>query len=118
MEVSIYGIRDRQIWVEIDPDRLDRYSLTLQQVAGALAAKNMNVPAGELKIGQLEYLLRTVGEFDSIDQIQSVIVQQIPGGGKIRIRDNRTGSRYLRRSDRNPPFEQQTSNYTLSSKTG
>ena len=87
LEVSIYGIRDRQIWVEIDPDRLDRYSLTLGQVVGALAAKNMNVPAGELKIGRLEYLLRTVGEFDSIDQIQNVIVQQIPGGGKIRIKD-------------------------------
>ena len=87
LEVSIYGMRDRQIWVEIDPDRLDRYSLTLQQVVGALAAKNMNVPAGELKIGRLEYLLRTVGEFDSIDQIQNVIVRQIPGGGKIRIRD-------------------------------
>ena len=87
LEVSIYGIRDRQIWVEIDPDRLDRYSLTLGQVVGALAAKNMNVPAGELKIGRLEYLLRTVGEFDSIDQIQNVIVQQIPSGGKIRIKD-------------------------------
>ena len=87
LEVSVYGIRDREIWVEVDPDRLDRYSLTLQQIVGALAAKNMNVPAGELKIGRLEYLLRTVGEFDSIDQIQNVIVQQIPGGGKIRIRD-------------------------------
>ena len=87
LEVSIYGIRDRQIWVEIDPDRLDRYSLTLGQVVGVLAAKNMNVPAGELKIGRLEYLLRTVGEFDSIDQIQNVIVHQIPGGGKIRIKD-------------------------------
>ena len=85
LEVSVYGIRDRQIWVEVDPDRLERYSLTLQQVVGALAAKNMNVPAGELKIGRLEYLLRTVGEFDSIDQIQNVIVQQIPGGGKIRV---------------------------------
>ncbi len=87
LEVSIYGIRDRQIWVEVDPDRLDRYSLTLQQIVGALASKNMNVPAGELKIGRSELLLRTVGEFDSIDQIQDVIVRQIPGGGKIRIRD-------------------------------
>ena len=87
LEVSIYGIRDRQIWVEVDPDRLDRYSLTLGQVVGALAAKNMNVPAGELKIGRLEYLLRTVGEFDSIHQIQNVIVRQIPGGGKIRVKD-------------------------------
>ena len=85
LEVSVYGIRNRQIWVEVNPERLDRYSLTLQQIVGALAAKNMNVPAGELKIGRSEYLLRTVGEFDSIDQIQNVIVRQIPGGGKIRI---------------------------------
>ncbi len=71
LEVSVYGIRNRQIWVEVNPERLDRYSLTLQQIVGALAAKNMNVPAGELKIGRSEYLLRTVGEFDSIDQIQN-----------------------------------------------
>ena len=87
LEVSIYGIRDRQIWVEVDPDRLNRFSLTLQQVVGALGAKNMNVPAGELKIGRSEYLLRTIGEFESINQIQNVIVRQIPGGGKIRIGD-------------------------------
>ena len=84
-EVSIFGIRDRQIWVEVEPDSLDRYSLTLGQVVGALAAKNMDVPAGELKIGRSEYLLRTVGEFDAINEIQNVIVKQIPGGGKIRI---------------------------------
>ena len=84
-EVSIFGTRDRQIWVEVEPDSLDRYSLTLGQVVGALAAKNMDVPAGELKIGRSEYLLRTVGEFDAINEIQNVIVKQIPGGGKIRI---------------------------------
>ena len=87
LEVSIYGIRDRQIWVEVDPDRLDRYSVTLGQIVGALGSKNMNVPAGELKIGRYEYLLRTIGEFDSIDQIQNLILRQIPGGGKIRVRD-------------------------------
>ena len=85
LEISIFGIRERQIWVEVEPDRLDQYSLTLGQVVGALAAKNMDVPAGELKIGRSEYLLRTVGEFKVIDQIQNVIVKQIPGGGKIRI---------------------------------
>ena len=105
LEVSVYGIRDRQIWVEVDPDRLDQYALTLQQVVGALAAKNMNVPAGELKIGRLEYLLRTVGEFDSIDQIQNVIVQQIPRRRQDSHKRHCTGSRYLRRTDRNPPFE-------------
>lgn len=87
LEVQMTGEREREIWVEVDPDRLNRYSLTLQQVVNALATKNMNVPAGELKIGRLEYLLRTIGEFDSIDQIQNVIVKQIPGGGKIRVRD-------------------------------
>lgn len=85
LEVSIFGIRERQIWVEVEPDRLARFSLTLGHVVGALGAKNMDVPAGELKIGRSEYLLRTVGEFDAIDQIQNVIVKQIPGGGKIRV---------------------------------
>ena len=87
LAVSIFGIRERQIWVEVEHDRLDRYSLTLGQVVGALAAKNINVPAGELKVGRSEYLLRTVGEFEAIDQIQNVIVKQIPGGSKIRIGD-------------------------------
>ena len=87
LEVSMIGVRDREIWVEVDPDKLERYPLALSQVVGALAAKNMNVPAGKLKVGRSEYLLRTVGEFDSVDQIENVIVQQIPGGGKIRVGD-------------------------------
>ena len=87
LQVSVTGIRDREIWVEADPDRLDRYSLALSQIVQALAAKNMNVPAGKLKVGRSEYLLRTIGEFDSVDQVGNVIVRHLPGGGNIRVGD-------------------------------
>ena len=87
LQVTVTGIRDREVWVEADPDRLDRYSLALSQIAQALAAKNMNVPAGKLKIGRSEYLLRTIGEFETVEQIGDVIVRHLPGGGKIRVDD-------------------------------
>ena len=86
-EILVGGIRDREIWIEVEPDRLDRHTPALSQVVQSIAAKNMNVPAGKLKVGSSEYLLRTVGEFDSVDQVQEVIIRRIPGGGKIRVGD-------------------------------
>jgi multidrug efflux pump subunit AcrB len=86
-QVYMAGTRQREIWVEVDPSQLDRHSLALSQVVQALAAKNLNIPGGKLRVGRSEYLLRTVGEVDSVDQIHSVIVRQLPGGNKIRVGD-------------------------------
>ncbi|MBT5532376.1 efflux RND transporter permease subunit, partial [Candidatus Poribacteria bacterium] len=86
-QVTIAGKRDREIWVEVNPDRVEGVGLTVPQVARAIATRNLNVPGGAVAAGRTEYLLRTVGQFDEADQVGRVIVRSGAVGDAVRVSD-------------------------------
>jgi len=86
-KVEVGGIQDRQLWVEVSPDAINGYGLSLTQVASALGAANLNLPGGNLTTGGEEYILRTVGQYQSVSQLGEVIVGTSPDGGMVRVRD-------------------------------
>jgi len=86
-KADIAGLRDREIWIEIDPDRLYSYSVGLTQVISAIAMKNMNVPGGTMDVGRSEYLLRTIGEVDEVKQLENVIIRKTVDNGQVKVGD-------------------------------
>ncbi|MCL2223774.1 MAG: efflux RND transporter permease subunit [Defluviitaleaceae bacterium] len=84
--VTVSGGVEREISVEIDPGRLTNYGLTAQQIAGILAMENVNRPGGTMVQGGAELQLRTVGEFQSVDEIRNLPVLT-PTGAVIRLSD-------------------------------
>ena len=83
--IEIAGTRDREIWIENDIHKLDQYGLSIFEVANAITNRNKNVPAGDIRFGRAEFLIRTVGEFDAVDEIRDVIVKMDKNGRAIRI---------------------------------
>ena len=90
--VRIAGVREREIWVEVDPDRLKAYQLPITEVINALKSHNLNLPAGTLEIGTSEYLVRTMGEYQNPKQIEETIIRVRPTGTSLRVRDVATVS--------------------------
>ena len=86
-DVRLVGVRDRQIWVEVDPDRLRAHNLPIDQIITALRGQNLNLPAGTLEVGSSEFLVRTMGEFGSLNDISNTIVKVKPAGTPLRISD-------------------------------
>ncbi|MFH1009329.1 MAG: efflux RND transporter permease subunit, partial [Candidatus Latescibacterota bacterium] len=86
-KVTTSGVREREIWIEVDPDQLNGYGLQIQQVMEAFRVSNLNLPGGDIKMGRSEYLVRTVAEFDEVDQLKNVIVHTFRPGGQVRVRD-------------------------------
>jgi multidrug efflux pump len=84
-KVELEGIREREIWVEVDPERIYSYGFSLGKVVDALGATNLNMPAGTLDISRSEYVLRTMGEYERPDDLSKVIVQTDPSGHHVRI---------------------------------
>ncbi len=84
-KVEMTGIREREIWVKVDPDLLYSHGLTIEQVAQALKATNFNMPGGRLDMGSSEYLIRTMGEYDSPEAMANVIVRSAPDGTHTKI---------------------------------
>lgn len=84
--VSINGGLDREILVSIDNGKLRSNQLSFSQVTAALAGENVNLPAGTLKEGTINFLIRTLGRFESIQDIEEILIYNIRGN-KIYLGD-------------------------------
>ncbi|MFQ5897539.1 MAG: efflux RND transporter permease subunit [Candidatus Methylomirabilia bacterium] len=85
--VRMLGTRERQIWVEVDPPRLDQYGLTLDDIRAAIAAHNRNVPGGTLKTPRGEILVRTLGEAAGAEEVERIIVRSLATGTALTVAD-------------------------------
>ncbi len=72
--VQTFGGYEQQVAVNVDPDRLYAYGLTLAQVNAALASENLNVPAGKIQTELKNYFIRILGKFSDVEDIQNIIV--------------------------------------------
>ena len=90
--VRLAGVREREIWVEVDPDQLKAYNLPIEAIISALRTHNLNLPAGTLEMGASEYLVRTMGEFKDLTEIEDTIIRARPVGTPLRVRDVATVS--------------------------
>ncbi len=86
-KVQISGLEDREIWVEVDPFQLAAQNLTLSSVVGALAARNINLPGGNVTIGRSEYLVRAVSRYESPEEIRETVLFSAPDGRIVRLGD-------------------------------
>ena len=90
--VQIAGLREREIWIEVNPDRLKAYQLPIAAVITALGTSNLNLPAGTMELGNTEFMVRTMGEFTNPDVIGETIIAVQPTGTPLRLRDVATVS--------------------------
>ena len=77
-EASVTGGLDREIQVEVDPALLEAYNVSIEQVGQALAASNYSAPGGTILQGRYRYPIRTLGEFENVDQMRDVVVARQP----------------------------------------
>lgn len=97
-KIDVLGTRDREIWIDADQAKLDAYGITLGDLTSSVQGRNLNLPGGTSRFGKIEFLVRTLGEFESTEQIASMIVQSDPNGRAIRIDDVATVRDTLKRA--------------------
>lgn len=77
--ITLIGTPIRQIKVEIDPRRLEAYNMTIEQIGGVIKAENLNMPSGNIKMGEMSYPLRVEGEFASSDHVKDIVLGNFNG---------------------------------------
>ncbi|MGD8281035.1 MAG: efflux RND transporter permease subunit [Gemmatimonadota bacterium] len=80
-QAAVTGGLDREIQVEVNPVLLLSYGLTIEDVSQALDRANVTAPGGTILQGRYRYPLRTLGEFQTVEEIRQVIVARQPVGG-------------------------------------
>jgi hydrophobic/amphiphilic exporter-1 (mainly G- bacteria), HAE1 family len=78
-QAVVTGGLEREIHVEVDARRAESYGVTLDQIATALEAANFSLPGGTVRRGLFSYHLRTLGEFETVQQIGDVVVARRGG---------------------------------------
>jgi len=81
------AVREREVHLLLEEALLEKHGLSLGDVAAAMEARNLNVPAGLLETAGEEVTLRSVGEVDDPQQLGEVCIVRSPTGGHVRLKD-------------------------------
>lgn len=85
--VEVVGGLEREIRVHLDPPRLAAYNLTPGGIARMLYEENLEMFAGRVTVETREIIARTMGEFESLDEIRNVVVARGANGEKVYLKD-------------------------------
>lgn len=91
-EADVTGGRTAQVNVELNQNRMAAYGYTIPTVVSALAKQNLELGGGKVLEGNKNYIVRTTGEFSSIDEINDTVISTI-NGYDVRLKD--IGKAYL-----------------------
>ncbi|MCB1204494.1 MAG: efflux RND transporter permease subunit [Verrucomicrobiae bacterium] len=73
-QVNIGGGAQRQIRIQVDAAKLAERNLTLGRVRDAIRSRNVDISGGDLDSGKRRYLLRTVGRFEKVEDLEDLIL--------------------------------------------
>ena len=78
-QASVSGGRKKIVRVELEQNRLAAYNLTVSSVSSALSRQNLELGGGKMNEGRKDYVVRTTGEFNSIEEINNTVIKTING---------------------------------------
>jgi cobalt-zinc-cadmium resistance protein CzcA len=78
-EINSYGGLEKQYQVQVNPDRLRHYQLSMQDVRDAIAKNNANSGGGILPQGAEQFLIRGVGLTRTVEDIGSIVLKEERG---------------------------------------
>ncbi|UCD23652.1 MAG: efflux RND transporter permease subunit [Gemmatimonadota bacterium] len=86
LEVTLAGGLEREVKVDVDLAKLKFYDLAFDDVINAIRDENVTVPGGTIDVGDVKYLVRVPGEFESTALIADIVIATREGN-PIYVRD-------------------------------
>jgi len=85
--VEVWGGRERKILVDMDQSKLMALKVSYEDVMNVLGANNFNLLVGEIENEQDKLLIRTLGLFNSVEDIQQIGIAKSKENKIIRVKD-------------------------------
>lgn len=77
--VDLIGSPSREIQINVDLFKMQMMGFSFSDIQNAVSGQNVNISAGELRIGELRRTLRVTGEFDKVSDIENLMVRSFRG---------------------------------------
>ncbi|HAU37641.1 MAG TPA: acriflavin resistance protein [Phycisphaerales bacterium] len=84
--LDVWGGLDREIHVNLHGDKIKALGLSLESILARIRAENVNVPGGTIERGNYEVLIRTPGEYRSLDELRETVIA-LRDGVPVRLRE-------------------------------
>ncbi|CAF23357.1 efflux RND transporter permease subunit [Candidatus Protochlamydia amoebophila] len=85
-QIKIVGKQDRNIWIYLDPYKLEGMHLSVQDVIQAIKNQHLEFPGGRIETGKIELPVKIKAEFDQSQNLSSIVVAY-QNGYPIKISD-------------------------------
>lgn len=85
--VVLSGTRKDEISIEVRAEKLVAYGLSFLDVAGAVAASNLDLPGGTVRTGRMNISVRTLGEKDRGEDLRNIVLRSDPSGRVVHLSD-------------------------------
>ncbi len=85
-EVSLSGGQESYVRVELNPQKLDQYNLTMEQVAQIVGAADFTIPVGSVDVGQQELSASADNSYDDMESLKTVPIP-LADGNTIHLSD-------------------------------
>jgi len=83
---NVFGGREQEMKAIVDPAALAARQITINEVARALASENKNYSGGDFDEGKRRYIVRTVGQYRTPEDVESIVVA-VRDGTPVYLRD-------------------------------
>ena len=90
--VKVSGGLEDEIQIRVDQQKLSQLGISINQVADRIRAENVNLSGGRLEEGNQRFLVRTLNEFQSVDEFRDAIVAYV-ADRPVHLRDVATVER-------------------------
>lgn len=84
--VIYLGQPEREISISVDPRQLKAYNLSVSEISTILQAENINIPAGNIKVGVFDFSVRVPGKFETVEHIENIALKAF-NGKVVRLKD-------------------------------
>lgn len=85
--VDVYGGRERKILVEVDQARLQAHHIPIDNIVSSLGANNLNLLLGDITRSKDKYLIRAIGAYENVKDMDAIGVGTTPQGSIIKLKD-------------------------------
>lgn len=85
--INMIGGREREIQVNLNEQRLASYNLTISDVTQILISSNLDFPTGKIDNGEKQVLIRLAGKYQSVEDINDLVVEVFPDGSIVKMKD-------------------------------
>ena len=84
--VKVSGGLEDEIQIRVDQQKLSQLGISIEQIAARIRAENVNLSGGRLEEGSQRFLVRTINEFQTVEEFAAAIVANV-GGRPVYLRD-------------------------------